>query len=251
LKQEENGDEFFKLWRKSVNRRKLIAGALLLPFAYCGYRIRPSSFRVKMTVAVDTPEGEKTGASVFEISASDNIIKLPFNAISTSFKGEAVAVDLPSGQTLFALLRTPKDNSDPTTTILRLLASPENRRAESWLPAIRELSEVKALGRKAILPRDDYPMLVRFADKNDPKTVEFVDPNDLVKNFGMGVKIKEIRRDITKSDVTPHISGKFSWWSNINNSQIDGDRYHNSNSIANELNRMDFKKGFESWIALC
>ncbi len=229
-----------------MKRRTLIAGGLLLPLAYCGYRIRPSSFRVKMTVAVDTPEGLKTGASVFEISASDNIIKLPFNAISTSFKGEAVAVDLGGGQTLFALLRTPKDNSDPMTTILRLLASPANRRAESWLPAIRELSEAQALGRKAVIPRDEYPMLVRFKDNNEPNSVEVVDPDDLKKSFGDGISIKSIGFEITREALKSQIPSAFSWWSDLKNSQLDGSRYHNSNSVANELNRMDFRKGFES-----
>lgn len=40
---------------------------------------------------------------------------------------------------------------------------------------------------------DKLPILVRFHDIKDSKTVEFVDPNDLEKTFGNGVKLVSSR----------------------------------------------------------
>jgi hypothetical protein len=36
----------------------------------------------------------------------------------------------------------------------------------------------------------EMPLLVRFRDMNDPKTLERVDPNDLAASFGPGVYLK-------------------------------------------------------------
>ncbi|MEN9924232.1 MAG: hypothetical protein RL268_358 [Pseudomonadota bacterium] len=49
---------------------------------------------------------------------------------------------------------------------------------------------------------DPLPMLVRFADLRDPKTVERVDPKDLAKSFGPGVQLTRITIAMTDEAVT-------------------------------------------------
>ena len=56
-------------------------------------------YYAKLQVEIDTPRGVKSGASVIEVT---------WDKANKGFKvrGEAVAVDLPGGQTVFALLRS-------------------------------------------------------------------------------------------------------------------------------------------------
>lgn len=68
-------------------------------------------YRYRLTVEVETPEGLRTGSSVIEVM--QRIVRPGSHpsswAIDRRIRGEAVAVDLPQGQTLFALLRSESD----------------------------------------------------------------------------------------------------------------------------------------------
>ena len=46
-------------------------------------------------------------------------------------------------------------------------------------------------------------MLVRFRDTNDPMTVERVDPFDLGKSFGAGVKLERATLEIVHGGIWP------------------------------------------------
>src|SRR5688572_22804894 len=79
-----------------------------------------NTVRYRMTVEVETPEGLRTGSAVREVTLNDgkswNWLP-PFAWFGEQrpqwrLKGEAVAVDLPSGQTLFVLLRSENGLSD-------------------------------------------------------------------------------------------------------------------------------------------
>ncbi len=63
------------------------------------------TYRYRLTVEVDTPKGLKSGSGVVEVHTTEQgswNIDSP-GLISTEVYGEAVAVDLPSGSTLFAV----------------------------------------------------------------------------------------------------------------------------------------------------
>ena len=64
----------------------------------CGSR---NALRYKMVVEVDTPAGVRSGFAVREMGLSTDNIMRPTTG---DIKGEAVTVDLPGGQVLFALL---------------------------------------------------------------------------------------------------------------------------------------------------
>lgn len=65
------------------------------------------SWRQKLTLVVETPEGPKTGASVVGISVTFRAFRpLPDIPVSYySYRGEATVVDLGDGRYLFALLK--------------------------------------------------------------------------------------------------------------------------------------------------
>ena len=79
----------------------------LLGATGCGKPTLPD-YRYRLTVEVDTPQGLRTGSSVIQVASSvSGPYALRPGVVSTQVKGEAVAVDLPGGKVLFALLSKP------------------------------------------------------------------------------------------------------------------------------------------------
>ena len=89
-----------------------VMAAFTLLLAACGLGPDPTpDYRYLLTVAVETPDGPKTGSSVIEVETSvagEYSLPTP-GRVSHKVRGEAVAVDLGDGQVLFALLRSPND----------------------------------------------------------------------------------------------------------------------------------------------
>lgn len=134
-------------------------------------------------------------------------------------RGEAVAVDLPDGRTLFALLRS-ENKVDWANNVMFLLAPEAPDDAEDSFMA-RFANMLKRKGPIHLprmwppmghLPeRNAYPMLVTFGDLNDPTSVEQVDPDDLRATFGEGYEIERILVQMTDDPVTVGIEGRLRW----------------------------------------
>lgn len=177
-------------------------GGLIAALAM-GDLLAAGSWRYKMTVVVETPEGIKTGSAVREVSVKDNPKITPETIPHIEIKGEAVAVDLGARGVLFALLKNYRGTNYAHNVVYRTIGgnlSPEG---------IRFLQN--ATGKKAVLEPRRYPMLVMFRDITDPKTVtpvlEFADDGSIKADyfeelFGKGVKLKEISIEITDEPVT-------------------------------------------------
>lgn len=162
--------------------------------------------RYKMVVEVETPEGVKTGFAVREIGLAK---ERGLVGIDVKFRGEAVAVDLPGGQTLFAVLRGGDGYVDYGTHI--------GGRAEVWgkspdkardAPVELYPTAPETAGLKHI---DPLPMLVWFGDPADPASVVLIDPSDLAASFGPGVKLKQITIEATGDPVTIGINKRLRW----------------------------------------
>lgn len=87
----------------------LAVGVLLL--GWCTIHDPTPTYRYRLTVEVETPEGLRTGSSVIEVDTRQTRFALNPSAagVSERVRGEAVAVDLPGRRTLFALLRSDDD----------------------------------------------------------------------------------------------------------------------------------------------
>ncbi|WP_070157414.1 hypothetical protein [Sphingobium phenoxybenzoativorans] len=161
---------------------------------------RLPTYRYRLTVEVQTPEGIKADSSVIEVYSS---IESSLNidnprGLNISARGEAVAVDLPGGQTLFALL----SRSDGIAFQGRYASGAllgDDFGGYSYEEGLLELIKRKDV---AEVQRQNYPMLVRFGDINDPKTVEQVNPDDLSGSFGHGFTLKSINIQITDDPMT-------------------------------------------------
>jgi hypothetical protein len=65
-----------------------------------------------MTIKIDTPEGIKTGSSVYQVSAAKTGEFLPDAAKRTwSVKGDAIAIDLSSSRSVSRVYETMLDGS--------------------------------------------------------------------------------------------------------------------------------------------
>lgn len=91
--------------------RALDTAALIVVVLVGGYfgfnAMYPSAtIRYRLTLAVNTPEGIKTGSGVIEVTYAKAVRLLGSSAeITTGVKGEAVVVDLGKRGILFALLK--------------------------------------------------------------------------------------------------------------------------------------------------
>lgn len=177
------------------------AGALL---AGCELIESSGKYRFRMTVEVMTPQGLKTGSGVMAVSAREIIKTLPDEgAGSGGILGEAVVVDLADGP-IFVLLTIP-DAAQPLDVEVTHALAP----AAPLDPVRNYVAAVRSLGQlwspaKADLPRASWPMMVRFRDINDPKTVERVDPD--------AVGVKRIALETTSDAATTGIQKRFPAW---------------------------------------
>lgn len=203
----------------------LMAG-LVVMLSGCGSTL--PDYRYRLTVEVETPEGLKTGSSVVEVSTSmtsSTSIPSP-GAVRHRLSGEAVAVNLGQQGTLFALLRSDVEVDWATNLLFRLapgvIIEDENGKYDSDASFRARYEAMLQNRRPIVLPKTfrnirvlrdmpARPMLVRFRDIADPKTVERVDPDDLAASFGEGVKLRRVTVKLTADPVTTGIEKRLGW----------------------------------------
>jgi hypothetical protein len=197
----------------------------------CGTQYR---WHQKLTVAVETPDGVKTGSAVTRVSALWGRQLLSGNGVSFGVMGEATVVELPNGQYLFALVSNQSTRSDGflilATEYVANEAFSEQLSGGKQLVADDTRSELfeklQVFRGSRTLPRDQYPLLVTFTDINDPKSVKLVDPANLAATFGQGYQLKSIALEITDEDVTNgRIEKILGWLSQENPIFIDWKKY--------------------------
>ncbi len=190
------------------NKFGIIAVFCLLFIYGCFHVIAPTEhWRYRLTLTVDDNGVLKSGSSVVEIEGtSTRYIPLPIPGTTGSIglvRGEAVAVNLGEKGTLFALLTKESDSNHTADLVCELFPAPGSKGsgcAGAALP--KNIWYYRFLSGKAEVPFDKLPMLVRFRDINDPKTAEKVEPGDLEKSFGPGVKLNGATIEMTRDSVT-------------------------------------------------
>lgn len=188
----------------------------------CGLSRPSEELRYRLSVEVDTPQGLKIGSSVIEVRGVKNQDWLTPEARGHrfSFRGEAVAVDLGGGRTLFALLKSESGLSDageyPWFAFGKRLAGTRDelqkmRMMRGWKGETVAMTGTETVRQNGTQQVPARPLLVRFRDITDPKSVERVDPSDLAKSFGAGVKLVRITLSVTDDPVTSGIERRLGW----------------------------------------
>ncbi|MDP3703415.1 MAG: hypothetical protein Q8R78_03420 [Candidatus Omnitrophota bacterium] len=228
----------------------LIVGAVVI------YNLAFPSVTVRYRLTLEAQEdGEpKTGSGVIEVTYSkQSRFAGQAPGIETS-RGEAVVLDLGPRGTLFALLKADTDSrSTPETIVLRAFNFPGGVLPG---PIDEGLRQLQRLSGKRELPLTSLPLLVRFRDLNDPKTVERVDPLDIGKSFGAGAKLVRATLEIvpagvwplswfgiTGEPITTGIDERLVWLKRLKGGYLDGAFAGGGPALSNILFGGNFKTG--------
>lgn len=207
------GDTTYLLSRRAAC---ILGLAALAPTtAACGlFGERFPSYRYRLTVEVDTPEGVKRGSSVIEVDLGRTGAKsLPVgNVLKWDIHGEAVVVDLGARGTMFALLESPDSRDWAFWNMFSLL--PPRDSGSSKDGQVEQIERMLAITGRRQLPRwdvaggqrfDNYPLLVRFANLDDPKSVQRIDPDNMAASYGPGVRLRGITVERTTDPRGPNL----------------------------------------------
>ena len=214
-------------------RRGVLAGVAVLGGALvvgaCRVFKKEAEVHYRVTVAVDDNGTVRSGSSVWSWTLKEAGVALasPYDG---KFQGEAVAVDLPGGRTLFAILRGMDGQTGMAELMPERLFGDTGRVARGeprqFAPdRVADLRDVASrIGEVATLDCGEHPdwcpMLVTFADESDPTSVRKVEPGNLAAQFGPGVRLQSITVELTDDPVTtgieerlpsPDDRGFFNW----------------------------------------
>jgi hypothetical protein len=187
-----------------------LLAALLLSACDLFTPLTDESYRFRMTVEIETPEGLRTGSSVYEVTAGNRTAILPDMADRhKSLRGEALTVDLPDGRTLFALLETPNWQRDDLTEMSMDALDPAYN--NDWVESAERISDGSGVVSPAEVTPENYPYLVTFRNPQEPETVQRIDPANLTKSFGEGVRLTRIWVELVDDPVTTGIGTRLRW----------------------------------------
>lgn len=208
-----------------------LLAAILLLAAGCDSHL--PSYRYRLTVEVQTPEGIRTGSSVIEVRTSEGA-GFPgpeAGGMHSRVIGEAVAVDLGARGTLFALLRTSDGSSGSGAGDWAwvLLPPTPNRGVVTWDERVARYRTLADADGQAELPTNQLPLFVRFRDMADPLTLERVRPGSFQQKFGQGVRLRSVVVEITRDSVTREIADGLPWLDRLEDYRTDPDNPFTTN----------------------
>lgn len=236
-----------RIWRDRLGQcaRSAIALATLTAMGCSGPQnvYTTIHYQYKETVVVETPQGLRSGSSVIEVILEHPTYpdKPKFAEFRPAgFNGQAVAVDLPNGKTVFALLSSHDDQRWAESAFFNLANDKYRAYKFSFInpndvPVHRPDPYELAMRLKGpqTLPREwpkptrvspfapppiqtlpqptPYPFLVTFRDPNDPSTLTVIDPDQTGHTLGKGYKLKEIVLELTDAPASTGIEHRLPW----------------------------------------
>jgi hypothetical protein len=229
----------------------IVAFVALAPIVY-SLAFPSVTARYRLTLDAEIDGAPKTGSGVIEVTYSKQSRFAGQHPIVIGLRGEAVALDLDSRGTVFALLKAGSDSrSAPEFIVFRAFNFPNGVMPD---PIDDGLIKLQQLSGKREIALSSLPMLVSFRDINDQMSVEKVDPFDLATNFGSGVKLiratLEIvpagiwplsRLGVTGQPITTNIEKRLPWLRALGGRYVGGGETNYRAPL--NLGASDFKKG--------
>lgn len=220
--------------------------------------INPSSasWRYKMIVTVETPEGLVQGSAVRQMGNDTAGSFIPEVGNPADVRGEAVVVDMGKRGALFALISSDSDMEFYSAFPIPGEA-PHN--GGSTPEGIRYYASLPEGTTGILVPTEfpGYPKLVTFTDMNDPKSVTLaqvwiredsgkyaLQEDRMEKLFGKGVRLKDITLEITKEPATWGIVDRYlssNFWEAYRRWVKSMDIYERAKLIP--INLFTFKQG--------
>jgi hypothetical protein len=155
---------------------------VLLTLCIVGYAIAyPSvSLRYRLKYEVDINGRTIESSGVVEIIYSKVVQILGVSReLSIDVAGEALAIDIGTGDVVFSLLREGSSRRSGPECIVPLAF-----RFPYGAIGVSDFRRLSALSGQVSLEPSQFPLLVRFGDVSDPMTVERVGPLDIGKELG-------------------------------------------------------------------
>lgn len=183
--------------------KKLLVFILIIAAFFTWWNSNKYSWRQKMTVTIETPNGLKSGSGVVQVDLTvRSRARIGGGKWGWRYYGEGPVIDLGDGKYVFAALFNEKRSMQPDvvmTEIHRRLDNEPNFGGDirSW---VRNLKREK---RVFELEKREYPMLIAFEDINDSTTVTLLkDAGDFRRVFGHGYRLRKITVQATKESPT-------------------------------------------------
>jgi hypothetical protein len=228
--------------------RLAVAACVALALAGCG---RSASYRYKLTLSLNTPEGVKTGYNVVEARYGE--FSFPMKGEPHDIWGEGIYIDLgPGRRPLVALLtNAPRPDEQirdmrwwddvPTDIFVRLCLHQTTYRSGV------DTASTIAAGCKAPfgISKSDLPDLVTFDDANDPGTVRKVDPDRRGVWLGPDISWRSMTLQATDEPLTTGIESHLPWISTMTGAMhLDGGTlgFGLKGSLANSLQTRNFMR---------
>lgn len=238
----------------------ILTASIFLLLGTCAWMVGPyGTYRYKLTLEVETPEGLKSGYAVREVKTIHGIKLTPESHPSVRIRGEAVVVDLGERGVAFSIIE-----EDAKTIACNAFPVPgESPGSGCTTPeGIRYYDSLKE--GKAILPLKWLPTIVTFTDLKDPTSVQYVygveryeEPlphggsetgwrvkeDNFEKLFGQGVKLKQVTIEMTDEPVTIRVLNWLPWLLEYKNKLFDKRTVHTinaKNQLANSLGMGSF-----------
>lgn len=234
-----------------MKRLRILATIMVL--AVIAYHVvYPSvTVRYRLTLEAAVANKPELGSGVLEVTyrqvprlwaTSDSIIDV---------EGESVALDLGASGVLFCLL---KGNDDYWQGAEGLVPYAFGLGGVPR-PTSEGIRQIGRLSGKVDIPLTRLPLLVRFRDLNDPKSIEKVDPLNIAATFGADARLVRVTLEVISSKSWPFslanlandrissgIETRLPWLVGMK-TYIDGASYATTRELSNTLTTSDFKRG--------
>ncbi len=212
--------------------------------------------RYRLTLEAHVNGELKTASGVREVTYSKQPAVEGHGGLSIGVRGEAIALDLGSRGTLFALLSPGLDDRSGAEWIV--LRAFDVAGGSFPGPVEEGVKQVLRLSGKRELPLNSIPKLVRFGNPSDLRSVEWVNPLNIGDHFGADAKLVRVTLEIVPTGIWPlndygitgepltsGIESKLAWWNGPfpwlaamgNGVSID------TRTEAFKVNKEDFKRG--------
>jgi hypothetical protein len=182
-----------------AKRHKVLVALFIVAVGLVGWwkhEFPSATWRYKMTVTVETPEGIRTGSAVREVRQYTDVKIGDVGGGNAYVRGEAVVVDLGYRGKLFMTV------GEDHYFLFRVFPFSKGGNTPEGIAYYSHLKNAKA----SILGLENAkPQLVTFTDLNNPLTVKAVDQDNLSATFGMGIKLKDITAETTDEPMTSGI----------------------------------------------
>ena len=205
--------------------------------------------RYRLTLEIETPQGVRSGSGVFQVTTVLHPLWAIGPQTDARLSGEAVAVELPNGERLFAVLLGGRDASDlltlPKKIFGPLVGRPEfvAKGGRTYYDLEKQHRFLRSAKPSAELTGSDRPYLVRFRDIGDPLSVEAVDPDGLARVYGTGYRLRRVTLAVTEDPVSRGIDKHLPWLDRMGLGAFDGSQIVMNRDPKSNIGKADFKFG--------